>query len=333
MMREKLEPLKGRFAPRSLERYAPRQGRLRAPLLGLLLLLSACRPPEGPPAAEEMKPYDRGRILLLLQPEGDPREIRQRFEPLRAFLQKVMGQPFHLEVPGNYPEFLERLEKREPDLVYLDALRFLQVTGAGYVPLVMGMHGRTPDSGSLFLVHAQNLAPAQEGAGARAEVSNMSHVKFGSKHLVLALTQESSLSGAVMPLYYLEKVWQKVPGDFASVIYAGSDVGAARKVWLKEADVGVVGRRAFRKLKREHPDMTEQLAVLWETPRYADFFWAYNPYTLLEEKKDHFSRLMLGLEDRKLLAVEGVEAYGAFQAPLLDDPIEAFQRISGARSP
>lgn len=278
-----------------------------------------------------MKPYDRGRILLLVQPEGNPADIRKRFEPLRSFLEKVMGQPFHVEVPRNYPEFLDRLEKREPDLVHLDALRFLQVSAAGYVPLVMGMRGGVVDSGSLFLVHVDNLSPAPDRT-AREEVSNMSHVRFGSKNLVLALTRESSLSGAMMPLFYLRKLWQKEPGDFASVIYTGSAYGVARKVWLKEADVGALGRRDFRRLKSEHPDIMKHLAVLWETPRYADFFWAYNPYTLLPNKKDHFSRLMVRLEEEKLLAVEGVEAYGAFQAPLLDDPIEAFKMIADAES-
>jgi phosphonate transport system substrate-binding protein len=220
------------------------------------------------------------------------------------YLAARTGIETRLFLPADYQDTLRLFSEKKVDLAYLGGLTFVQAESkSGARPLVM----RAVDTRFTTWFLAR---PEQK----EVELSDFKGKKFsfGSK---------LSTSGHLMPRHFLRTQWDIDPGAyFSRVEYSGAHDQTAYAVRDGEIDIGAANSKIIRNMLDDGRLAPNQLAVVWQTPPYADYIWAVQPEmdkTLVTKLRDAF----LGLDSRdekQARILRGVDAENYLPARLAD---------------
>jgi len=226
---------------------------------------------------------------------GESRPVVERInEPLRAYLQRCLGQPVELVVGDSYVATGEALRCGRLDLAYLGPVTYiLQSRSAGLEPFARPTHGGSV--GPTF--QAAIIVPAD------SPVEHLAQLRGGE----IAMGDLVSTSGAWVPRHMLLAAGLSPAGDYVRRHLHGHDAVAAAVVERKVA-AGALSLTIYRRLLAEGSLDGERVRILAESPPIPEYMWTFReglPNALREDLR----RAFIDLRDRAALQAFRAEAF------------------------
>jgi len=245
---------------------------------------------EGPGAKPTLK--------FTAIPGEDPTRMREKFQPVAAYLSETLGVPVEYVHATKYSASVEMFRNGDVMLAWFGGL-----TGVQARELVKGARAiaqgvEDPSYHSYFIAHKDSgLEKSTEFPSAIAGKS----FTFGSK---------SSTSGRLMPEHFIRTATGKAPAEFlgAEPAFSGSHDKTCEQVESGAVQVGVVSYTTYDRRVKEGTTDPEVCRIIWKTPDYADYNFTAHP-KLDEVYGAGFTDKL----QKALLAMKGDELLGGFQ--------------------
>lgn len=221
-----------------------------------LLTLGGC----STGSTEDSTP-DRSSIRIGLLPVDSASELEFNYELVVAHLAAELDRPIEISVPSSYEDLLDDFDSQQVDIAVFGGLTYLTARErSDAVPLLM----RDIDVRFItaFITQAENAGDSlQDFSGKR--------LSFGSR---------LSTSGHLMPRRYLnDQIGEEVEDFFSEVIFSGAHDRTVGSVASGRVDLGAVDAQVLSEMiETGRVDMAD-LAVVVNTPPYADYVWAVQP--------------------------------------------------------
>ncbi len=217
------------------------------PFISLVLLLSIIW---GAGSA-----FGADTLVMGLIPAENNEAMVQRFEPMRAYLEKKIGHPIKVFTATDYAGVIEAMRKKRVDIAWFGPLSYvLAEEEAGAEAFAVGVRKSTGKSTyrSCFVV------PGDSPVQSLKELAGKS----------VAFVDPASTSGGLVPSYLVKKATGKMPKEFfGKFTYAGShdavemavknatvDAGADNDItYGKMVDKGLINERTNRVLLYSDP--------------------------------------------------------------------------------
>lgn len=168
---------------------------------------------------------EKSEIIMGLIPAENNQEIAQKFEPMRAYIEKKLGRSVKVFQATDYAGVIEAMKKNRVDVAWFGPLSYVlaeQEAGAEAFAVGVRENGKSTYR-SLFVVPGDS------------SVKSLQELKGKN----VAFVDPASTSGALMPSYMIKKATGKMPQDFfGKLTYAGSHDAAELAVKNKTVDAG-----------------------------------------------------------------------------------------------
>ncbi|AAZ98253.1 Phosphonate-binding periplasmic protein [Thiobacillus denitrificans ATCC 25259] len=175
-------------------------------------------------------------IVMGLIPAENNEEMVQKFEPMRAHLEKKLGQKVKVYTATDYAGVIEGMKKKRVDVAWFGPLSYyLAEQEAGAEAFAVGIRegGTTHTYKSLF------VAPCDAG------VKSIKDLKGKS----VAFVDPASTSGGLMPTYMVKKETGMMPQQFfGKFTYSGSHDAAELAVKNKTVDAAADNDITYEKM-------------------------------------------------------------------------------------
>ncbi|MHB1353405.1 MAG: phosphonate ABC transporter substrate-binding protein [Thiobacillus sp.] len=175
-------------------------------------------------------------IVMGLIPAENNEEMVQKFEPMRAHLEKKLGQKVKVYTATDYAGVIEGMKKKRVDIAWFGPLSYyLAEQEAGAEAFAVGIRegGTTHTYKSLF------VAPCDAG------VKSIKDLKGKS----VAFVDPASTSGGLMPTYMVKKETGMMPQQFfGKFTYSGSHDAAELAVKNKTVDAAADNDITYEKM-------------------------------------------------------------------------------------
>jgi phosphonate transport system substrate-binding protein len=210
--------------------------KLLTTILVLIPVLGACSTPAGtqgtastsqkqsqaqPVAATSSAP--KSEIVMGLIPAENNQEMAQKFEPMRAYLEKQLGRPVKVFQATDYAGVIEGMKKDRVDIAWFGPLSYVlaeQEAGAEAFAVGVRKDGKSTYK-SIFVV--------PDGS----KIKSLQDLKGKS----VAFVDPASTSGSLMPSYMIKKATGQMPDTFfGKLTYAGSHDASELAVKNKTVD-------------------------------------------------------------------------------------------------
>lgn len=206
----------------------------RMGLLAILLVLSM--------ANVSAADYYRFGVLPL----QSPTKLADMFLPLSEALGEALGRPVQFVTAPGFAQYMDRVEQRQYDLIYLNPLLYTQARTAGY--RAVAKVAQEPFTGILVVRKddpLQRLEPGKIRAGMR-----------------IGFPDPNAFAATVMTRQYMQDLGIAVDEHF-DVYYFGSQDSALMALHSGLVDVIGTWRPSLRSMSR---DVRHDLRVIAETP-------------------------------------------------------------------
>lgn len=175
-------------------------------------------------------------LVMGLIPAENNEEMVAKFEPMRAHLEKKLGQKVKVYTATDYAGVIEAMKKKRVDVAWFGPLSYyLAEQEAGAEAFAVGIReGSTSHTyKSLF------VAPCDAG------IKSIKDLKGKS----VAFVDPASTSGGLMPTYMVKKETGMMPQDFfGKFTYAGSHDAAELAVKNKTVDAAADNDITYEKM-------------------------------------------------------------------------------------
>lgn len=163
-------------------------------------------------------------LVMGLIPAENNEEMVKTFEPMRAYLEKKLGQKVKVFTATDYAGVIEAMKKKRVDIAWFGPLSYyLAEMEAGAEPFAVGIRqgSSSPTYKSIF------IAPCGNG------IQSINDLKGKS----VAFVDPASTSGGLVPTFMVKKATGMMPQDyFGKFTYAGSHDAAELAVKNKTVD-------------------------------------------------------------------------------------------------
>ncbi len=229
-------------------------------------------------------------------PDRSEASIIATYTPLLEHIKSETGIDYELIIPPTYEGLLEMFRDKEVDMALFGAITYAHANiKYGAIPLAL----RDIDLkfSSVVLVTTDNPA------------KNIFDLK-GSK---FAFGTKLSTSGHLMPRYFLEEREIFAETFFDTVLYTGAHDKTAKLIRDGVVDAGVLNTKIADAMYQDGRIDTGEVKVIWESPTYANYVWAVQPY-VKELLQQQLVKAFLSLQsenDRhlKILAANSAKYY------------------------
>lgn len=226
---------------------------------------------------------------------GESRAVVERNnEPLRAYLQRCLGQPVELVVGSNYVATGEALRCGRLDLAYLGPVTYiLQSRSASLEPFARPTHGGS-------------VGPTFQAAIIVAADSPVEHLGQ-LRGAEIAMGDVVSTSGTWVPRHMLLEAGLSSDGDYVRRQMGTHDAVAAAVAERKVA-AGALSLPILRRLLAEGLLEAGAVRILAESPPIPEYMWTFRegmPPPLREALRQAF----MDLRDQAALKIFRAEAF------------------------
>ncbi len=251
----------------------------------------------GVSVAEENQP-----IMIGLLPDEKAEVVLERFEPVRARLERTLKRPVKVVIPSleesyTYDDLVDHFVDGKIQVAYFGGLAFVRaLSRTPTVPVAM----RKKDT----RFRSYFIALSEEKASSLQDLKGM-RFAFGSN---------SSTSGHLMPRYFLKENGIDPEKDFdGPPQFSGTHDNTIEWVVSGQVDAGALNSAVFDRHLREGKIDPEQVEVVWVTPGYPDYIWAVTedvPKEVREQVREFFANLTPGIdEDETVLRALSAKYY------------------------
>ncbi len=175
-------------------------------------------------------------IVMGLIPAENNEEMVQKFEPMRAHLEKKLGQKVKVYTATDYAGVIEGMKKKRVDIAWFGPLSYyLAEQEAGAEAFAVGIR----EGGTSHTYKSLFVAPCDAG------VKSIKDLKGKS----VAFVDPASTSGGLMPTYMVKKETGMMPQQFfGKFTYAGSHDAAELAVKNKTVDAAADNDITYEKM-------------------------------------------------------------------------------------
>lgn len=163
-------------------------------------------------------------LVLGLIPADNNEEMIKTFEPMRAYLEKKLGQKVKMFTATDYAGVIEAMKKKRVDIAWFGPLSYyLAEQEAGAEAFAVGIRegSNSPTYKSII------VTPCDSGIKSIMDLKGKS----------VAFVDPASTSGGLMPSYMVKQATGKMPQEFfGKFTYAGSHDAAELAVKNKTVD-------------------------------------------------------------------------------------------------
>lgn len=165
-------------------------------------------------------------LVMGLIPAENNEAMVQRFEPMRAYLEKKIGHPIKVFTATDYAGVIEAMRKKRVDIAWFGPLSYvLAEQEAGAEAFAVGVRKSTGKSTyrSCFVVPGDSPVQSLKDLAGKS----------------VAFVDPASTSGGLVPSYLVKKATGKMPKEFfGKFTYAGSHDAVEMAVKNKTVDAG-----------------------------------------------------------------------------------------------
>jgi phosphonate transport system substrate-binding protein len=192
-------------------------------------------------------------IVMGLIPAENNEEMVAKFEPMRAHLEKKLGQKVKLYTATDYSGVIEAMKKKRVDIAWFGPLSYVlaeQEAGAEAFAVGVGENGKSS-------YHSMITVPGDSPAKSLMDLKGKS----------MAFVDPASTSGSLMPSYMVKQATGMMPEQFfGKSIYAGSHDATQMAVKNKTVDAGAVADNVYEKMMDKGLITSDSNRVLLKSP-------------------------------------------------------------------
>lgn len=260
----------------------------RKPLALAFLLLPACG------GADPAEAAGAATLHFTAIPDQNTTELRARFDPVAAHLERTLGVPVRYVPATDYQASVEMFANGDVQLAWFGGLTGLQARARVPGARAIAQGAEDPRYYSYFIAHADTgLEKSEEFP---MQIAGL-RFAFGS---------ESSTSGRMMPEHFIRKHSGKSPREFFTnePLFSGSHDRTCELVASGQVQAGVVNYAVYDQRVAEGRTDPAVVKVIWRTPPYADYNLTAHP--VLEQRfgtgfLDKLQKALIGIDDEALL--------------------------------
>lgn len=175
-------------------------------------------------------------LVMGLIPAENNEEMIKTFEPMRAYMEKKLGQKVKVFTATDYAGVIEAMKKKRVDIAWFGPLSYYlaeQEAGAEAFAVGIRQGSDSPTYKSLI------IAPCDSGIKSIKDLAGKS----------VAFVDPASTSGGLMPTYMVKKETGKMPQEFfGKFTYAGSHDAAELAVKNKTVDAAADNDITYEKM-------------------------------------------------------------------------------------
>ena len=192
-------------------------------------------------------------IVMGLIPADNNEEMIQKFEPMRALLEKKLGEKVTVFTATDYSGVIEAMKKKRVDIAWFGPLSYyLAEQEAGAEAFAVGVR---EDGKSTYKTYF--VVPGDSPAKTLMDLKGKS----------AAFVDPASTSGGLMPSYLVKKATGMMPEQFfGKFTYAGSHDAAEMAVKNKTVDVAADNDITYPSMISKGLITKESNRVLMESP-------------------------------------------------------------------
>jgi phosphonate transport system substrate-binding protein len=253
------------------------------------------------PAGDEGKPaYDRSgwpeRLVIAYPSIGSKAETLKRYESLHPFLADYLGLKIEPVVTDGYEPIYVGFQLGTMDLAYLGPMSYVELDDLVAVePVVMELNqdGR---AGYRSVIIARAVSGMKTLPDAR-----------GKK---LALVDEHSTSGFLIPCLHFLRDLNTTPASFASTVeFTHSHDALILGVAGGKYDFGATNDLDLDRVAAEHGLSPDQFVVLWQSPSYPSSPFAARKALAPSLRAAVKDAMLAAGQDPKILADIGIGGF------------------------
>lgn len=239
------------------------------------------------------------RLDIVLVPEKNIYEQRQRYGVIAGYLSKHLGMDVRITIMPTYGKVCDAFLNGEADVGFFGSFSYVLTRAkAGVEPIArpVWLDGSSTYSGYIFV---------RKDSGIRS-VADM-------KNKRLALVDRVTTAGYIFQLDYLKSQGiDNMEEYFLKIYFAGGHDASAWAVYTGEADVGGGKNHIYHALERKYPDFQEKMLVLARSPDVPSNGMVVRS-DLDPLLKNRLKELLLGLDDspegRQVLKDFGAQSF------------------------
>ncbi|WP_367025721.1 phosphonate ABC transporter substrate-binding protein [Methylococcus sp. ANG] len=231
-----------------------------------------------------------GRELVMgLIPAENNEEMVQKFEPMRAYLERKLGHKVKVFTATDYTGVIEAMKKKRVDIAWFGPLSYiLAEREAGAEAFAVGVRDNGKSTYKSILV-----VPGNSPAKTLADLKGKS----------VAFVDPASTSGGLMPTYMVKQETGRMPQDFfGKFTYAGSHDAAELAVKNKTVDAAADNDITYEKMLGKGLITQESNRILLESPEL--------PGSPMVYRKDLDARLKKSIKDAIVSAHDEIQVTG-----------------------
>jgi len=178
-------------------------------------------------------------IVMGLIPAENNEEMVERFEPMRVYLEKKIGEKIKVFTATDYAGVIEAMRKKRVDIAWFGPLSYvLAEQEAGAEAFAVGVRRSTGKS------NYRSLLVVPKGSTAQS-INDL-------KGLSVAFVDPASTSGGLVPTYMVKKATGQMPQEFfGKFTYAGSHDAVEMAVKNKTVDAGADNDITYGKMLKK----------------------------------------------------------------------------------
>ena len=205
------------------------------------------------PAAVANAPQNsRQEIVMGLIPAENNEEMVQKFEPMRAYLEKELGRPVKVFTATDYSGVIEGMRQNRVDIAWFGPLSYvLAEKEAGAEAFAVGVRSNGKSTyKSIFVVPKDSPAKTIQDLEGKS----------------VAFVDPASTSGSLVPGYMVLKATNKMPDKFfGKLTYAGSHDAAEMAVKNGTVDAAADNDITYERMLKKGLITQESNRILLES--------------------------------------------------------------------
>lgn len=237
-------------------------------------------------------------IIMGLIPAENNEEMVAKFEPMRAYLEKKLGQKVKVFTATDYTGVIEGMKKKRVDIAWFGPLAYyLAEQEAGAEAFAVGVRDNGKSTyRSIFVV------PGDSPAKSLKDLKGKS----------VAFVDPASASGGLMPAYMVKKETGMMPEQFfGKFTYAGSHDAAELAVKNKTVDAAADNDITYPKMLAKGLITMESNRVLLESPDLPGSPLAYRKDLSVELKTKMREAILAAHNEIKVTGYGSIIRYDA----------------------
>lgn len=195
-------------------------------------------------------------LRLGLIPTEDQLEMLRKFEPAKAYLERVLDMPVETFTATDYTAVIEAMRAKKIDVAYFGPFSYVLATERADAEAIVT--GGT-DTGDVATYHSCIVTHKDSG------LKNIDDLKEHANEVTFAFVDPASTSGNLIPRGYLLSIGIDPDTDLKECMFAGGHDAVGLSVKSKKVDAGAMYDIGYNRLIDSGAITPEEVIVIWES--------------------------------------------------------------------